>query len=65
MLIGLIWDLINHIKKVVKYENVIVVLYYDNKIISNNVIAFDLQGDQLWKVNDIFILKDQLEMLIL
>ena len=45
------------IKKVVEYENLIVVLYYDNKIIPNNVIAFDLQGNQLWKVNDILCIK--------
>lgn len=45
------------IKKVVEYENLIVVLYYDDKIIPNNVIAFDLQGNQLWKVNDILCIK--------
>lgn len=50
-------ELENSIKKVVEYENLIVVLYYDNELIPNNVIAFDLQGNQLWKANDILCIK--------
>lgn len=45
------------IKKVVEYDNLIVVLYYDNEIIPNNSIAFDLQGNLFWKVNDILCIK--------
>lgn len=45
------------IKKVLEYKSIIVVLYYDNEIIPNNVIAFDLEGNQLWKVNDILCIK--------
>ncbi len=45
------------IKKVVEFENTVVVLFYDNKIVPNNVVAFDYDGNQLWKVNDILNIK--------
>lgn len=44
----------NHaIRKVIKFKSRVVVLIYDDLIITNNVIAFDNEGNQLWKINDL------------
>ena len=45
------------IKKIIEFENIVVVLFYDNKIIPNNIVAFDFEGNQLWKINDIIKIK--------
>ena len=45
------------IKKMIEFENIVVVLFYDNKIIPNNIVAFDFKGNQLWKINDIIKIK--------
>lgn len=50
-------ELENLIKQVVEFGNTVVVLFYDNKIIPNNIVAFDSEGNQLWKINDILKIK--------
>ena len=45
------------IRKVIEFKNVIVVLFYDKKVLPNNVIAFDPNGNQLWMINDILNIK--------
>lgn len=45
------------IKKVLKFNKIIVVLFYDNKIVPNNVVAYDLNGNQIWEINDILNIK--------
>ncbi len=41
------------IRKCIEYDNQIVVLIYDDIVIANNVICFDKQGIELWRINDI------------
>lgn len=41
------------IQKCIEYDNQIVILMYDEAIIPNNVLCFDNQGNELWKINDI------------
>ena len=41
------------IQKCIEYDNKIVILMYDEAIIANNVLCFDNQGKELWKINDI------------
>lgn len=41
------------IQKYIEYDNQIVILIYDEAIIANNVLCFDKQGKELWKINDI------------
>lgn len=41
------------IQKCIEYDNQIVILMYDETIIANNVLCFDKQGKELWKINDI------------
>lgn len=41
------------IQKCIEYDNLIVILMYDETIIENNVLCFDKQGKELWKINDI------------
>ena len=41
------------IQKYIEYDNVIVILMYDEAVIANNVLCFDKQGKELWKINDI------------
>ena len=45
------------IRKVVEFDNAIVVLIYDETVVPNNVIALDLDGKYLWKINDILQIK--------
>ncbi len=45
------------IKKVLEFNKIIVVLFYDNEIVPNNVVAFDYEGNQIWEVNDILNIK--------
>lgn len=45
------------IRKRVDYDSQIVVLIYDNAIIANNVISYDKQGNELWRINDILNVK--------
>lgn len=45
------------IQKYIEYDNRIVVLMYDEAIVANNVICFDKQGRELWRINDILNLK--------
>lgn len=45
------------IQKCIEYDNQIVVLIYDEVIIANNVICFDKQGRELWRINDILNIK--------
>lgn len=41
------------IQKCIEYENQIVILMYDEVFIANNVLCFDKQGTELWRINDI------------
>ena len=45
------------IRKKIEFENQIVVLMYDKTIIANNVISFNKQGKELWRINDILKIK--------
>ncbi len=45
------------VRKVLEFENIIVVLMYDDIFIPNNVIALDYKGKQLWTINDILKIK--------
>ena len=45
------------IRKYIDYDNYIVILMYDDVIIANNVICFDKQGTELWRINDILNIK--------
>lgn len=46
------------IKKVIEFESIVVVLFYDKEIIPNNIVAFDTKGNQAWKINDILQIKN-------
>lgn len=41
------------IQKCIEYDNQIVILMYDEVIIANNVLCFNKQGKELWRINDI------------
>lgn len=41
------------IQKYIEYDNQIIILMYDEAVIANNVLCFDKQGKELWKINDI------------
>ena len=41
------------IQKYIEYDNQIIILIYDEAVIANNVLCFDNQGKELWKINDI------------
>lgn len=41
------------IQKYIEYDNQIIILIYDEAVIANNVLCFDKQGKELWKINDI------------
>lgn len=41
------------IRKYIEYDNQIIILMYDEAVIANNVLCFDKQGKELWKINDI------------
>lgn len=45
------------IRKKIEFSSQIVVLIYDKAIIANNVISYDKQGNELWRINDILNLK--------
>ena len=45
------------IRKKIEFTNQVVILMYDKDIIANNVISFDMNGNELWKVNDILKIK--------
>ena len=45
------------IRKVVEISNQVVVLMYDDEVIANNVVSFDMNGNELWKINDILNIK--------
>lgn len=45
------------IRKVIEFPGQTVVLMYDETIIPNNIISYDEQGEELWKINDILNLK--------
>lgn len=45
------------IRKIIEYSNQVVVLIYDDTIIANNVIVFDKEGNELWKINDVLNIK--------
>ena len=49
----------NHtVRKVIKFKNCVIVLIYDDFIVTtNNVIAFDNEGNELWKINDLLDFK--------
>ena len=47
------------IKEVLYFNNLVVVLYRKDKEIPNNVIIFDLDGNQLYRINDIIQAKIQ------
>ena len=41
------------IRKILEYSAQVIVLVYDSVIIPNNIISFDKNGNELWKINDI------------
>ncbi len=41
------------IQKYIEYDNQVIILMYDEAVIANNVLCFDKQGKELWKINDI------------
>ena len=41
------------IRQILEYSTQVIVLIYDNVIIPNNIISFDKNGNELWKINDI------------
>lgn len=41
------------IKAIVKFKDIFIVLIREKKEIPNNIIAFDYDGNELWKINDI------------
>lgn len=41
------------IQKYIEYDNQIIILIYDEAVIANNVLCFNKQGKELWKINDI------------
>ena len=45
------------IRKRIDFEDQIIVLMYDDVVMANNVICFDMQGVELWKINDILNIK--------
>ena len=45
------------IRKIVEISNQVVVLMYDDEVIANNVVSFDMNGNELWKINDILNIK--------
>lgn len=45
------------IRKKVDFDSQIVILIYDKAIIANNVISYDKQGNELWRINDILNIK--------
>ena len=45
------------IRKYIEYDNHIVILMYDDAVIANNVLCFDKQGTELWRINDILNIK--------
>lgn len=46
------------IRKCIEYDNHIVILMYDDAVIANNVLCFDKQGMELWRINDILNIKE-------
>ena len=46
------------IRKYIEYDNHIVILMYDDAVIANNVLCFDKQGMELWRINDILNIKE-------
>lgn len=45
------------IRKIIEISNQVIVLMYDDTIIANNVVSFDMNGNELWKINDILNIK--------
>lgn len=45
------------IRKKVEYASQIIILIYDKAIIANNVISYDKQGNEIWRINDILNIK--------
>lgn len=41
------------IKKIIEYESFFVVLVRERKEIPNNIVAYDYNGNEMWKINDI------------
>lgn len=41
------------IRKYIEYDNQVIILMYDEAVIANNVLCFNKQGKELWKINDI------------
>lgn len=46
------------IQKVIEFSDQVIVLIYDDTIFTNNVIAFDFKGKELWRINDILEIKN-------
>ncbi|GAB5082285.1 hypothetical protein Osc1_14580 [Hominimerdicola sp. 21CYCFAH17_S] len=45
------------IRKIVEISNQVIILMYDDEIIANNIVSFDMNGNELWKINDILNVK--------
>lgn len=43
----------NRIREKLEFRNQIVIIMYDKTIVANNVVCFDKQGNELWRINDI------------
>lgn len=41
------------IKKIIEYEKIFIILVRERKEIPNNIIAYDYNGNEIWKINDI------------
>jgi len=46
-------EFLEEVKEVLRYNNLVVVLYRKDKELPNNIIFFDLCGNELYKTNDI------------
>lgn len=44
---------VTSIKKIIEYEKFFVVLVRERKEIPNDIIAYDYNGNEMWKINDI------------
>ena len=42
-----------NISQILEYNDFFVILLRERKEVPNNVIAFDYEGNELWKINDI------------
>ena len=44
-------------RKIIESDFGVIILFYDETIIANNVVAYSMTGEKLWSVNDILEIK--------